>query len=150
MVTKEEDNSENNTNVKSDINNIDTNDLWYIEIPIINLKAPIEEGTTQEIMENYVGHFEDTTKSSGNIGLAAHNRGYKNNYFENLKKISKGDKIIYKYRDFTKTYIVETHEIIKDTDWSFLENTEDNRITLITCVQNEPEYRRCVQAIEET
>lgn len=101
-------------------------------------------------MENYVGHFENTTKSSGNIGLAAHNRGYKNNYFENLKKISKGAKIIYKYRDYIKTYIVETHEIIKDTDWSFLENTEDNRITLITCVENEPEYRRCIQAIEET
>ena len=31
----------------------------------------------------------------------------------------------------------------------FLEKTEENTITLITCVENEPEYRRCVQAIEE-
>lgn len=100
-------------------------------------------------MDNYIGHFEETSKSFGNIGLAAHNRGYKNNYFENLKNIEIGDKIIYKYRDFKKTYTVETHEIIKDTDWSYLEKTEENTITLITCVENEPEYRRCVQAIEE-
>ena len=29
----------------------------------------------------------------GNVGLAAHNRGYKNNYFENLKQLKEGDKI---------------------------------------------------------
>ena len=40
-------------------------------------------------------------------------------------------------------------EIIKNTDWSYLEKTEKNKITLITCVENEPQYRRCVQA-EET
>ena len=27
--------------------------------------------------------------------------------------------------------------------------TEENRITLITCVENEPEYRRCIQGIEK-
>ena len=101
-------------------------------------------------MDDYIGHFEETSKSLGNIGLAAHNRGYKNNYFENLKKLKQGDKIIYNYKDFSKVYIVEKHEIIKDTDWSMLENTEENTITLITCVENEPEYRRCIQGIEET
>ena len=100
-------------------------------------------------MDNYIGHFEETSKSLGNIGLAAHNRGYKNNYFENLKKLKQGDKIIYRYNDFSKIYIVEKHEIIKDTDWTMLESTEENKITLITCVENEPEYRRCIQGIEE-
>ena len=76
-------------------------------------------------------------------------RGYKNNYFENLKKLKQGDKIIYRYNDFSKIYIVEKHEIIKDTDWTMLESTEENKITLITCVENEPEYRRCIQGIEE-
>ena len=59
---------------------------WYIEIPIINLKANIKEGTEKETLDDYVGHFEETQKENGNIGLAAHNRGYKNNYFENIKK----------------------------------------------------------------
>ena len=51
--------------------------------------------------------------------------------------------------EFIKEYEVEKNRIIKDTDWKYLENTEDNRLTLITCVENEPEYRRCIQAIEK-
>ena len=39
-------------------------------------------------------------------------------------------------------------EIISEEDWSYLKETEDNRITLITCVENQPKYRRCIQAIE--
>ena len=38
--------------------------------------------------------------------------------------------------------------IIKDTDWSYLQETKENKLTLITCVENEPKYRRCIQAIE--
>ena len=30
-----------------------------------------------------------------------------------------------------------------------LKNTDENKITLITCLENEPEYRRCIQAIEK-
>ena len=49
-------------------------DIWQIEIPKINLIAPISEGTSQEVMLEYVGHFENTAQWEGNIGLAAHNR----------------------------------------------------------------------------
>ena len=121
---------------------------WYIEIPIINLKANIKEGTekeTQETLDDYVGHFEETQKENGNIGLAAHNRGYKNNYFENIKKLKEDDSIFYNYKGKIKEYKVEKISIIKDTDWNCLENTEKNIITLITCVENQPEYRRCIQ-----
>lgn len=118
---------------------------WYIEIPIINLKANIKEGTEKETLDDYVGHFEETQKENGNIGLAAHNRGYKNNYFENIKKIKEDDSIFYNYKGKIKEYKVEKISIIKDTDWNCLENTEKNIITLITCVENQPEYRRCIQ-----
>ena len=118
---------------------------WYIEIPIINLKANIKEGTEKETLDDYVGHFEETQKENGNIGLAAHNRGYKNNYFENIKKLKEDDSIFYNYKGKTKEYKVEKISIIKDTDWNCLENTEKNIITLITCVENQPEYRRCIQ-----
>ena len=122
---------------------------WYLEIPIINLKAPIEEGTTKEVMDIAIGHFEETQKNTGNIGLAAHNRGYEKNYFENLKNLKEGDEIYYYYQTNKRKYIVTDIGIIKDTDWSYLEETEENRITLITCVENQPEYRRYVQGIEE-
>ncbi len=118
---------------------------WYIEIPAINLKAPIAEGTSGDILKNKVGHFEDTAIKSGNIGLAAHNRGYEINYFENLKKLKLGDEIFYTNEDFNKKYIVDTLEIIENTNWNYLRKSEEDKITLITCIENEPQYRRCVQ-----
>ena len=123
-------------------------DTWYLEIPKINLKANIKEGTTKETMEDYIGHFEETKKDNGNVGLAAHNRGYKNNYFERLKELKEGDSIFYNYEGEIKEYLVTKHVIIKDTDWTYLEDTEENTITLITCVENQPEYRRCIQGEE--
>lgn len=142
-------NENNSEEISKD--NIQTNNNldWYIQIDKINLKAPIEEGTSQKVMEDYVGHFEETSKDIGNIGLAAHNRGYKNNYFGRIKELKEGDEIKYKYKNTEKIYQIIKHEIIKNTDWTNLENTEENMITLITCVENEPEYRRCIQAIEK-
>ena len=121
---------------------------WYIQIPSINLTAPIAEGTDLDILNTKVGHFKDTSLKNGNIGLAAHNRGYENNYFKNLKKVKMEDEIIYTYEEYKKTYIIDTIEIIPNTNWEYLKNTDENKITLITCVENEPQYRRCVQATE--
>lgn len=122
---------------------------WKIIIPKISLEAQICEGTSNEVMNKYVGHFEETSTKIGNIGLAAHNRGYPVNYFANIKKLREGDEIIYKYYDFEKTYVVSKNIIITDEDWSYLGQTEKDTITLITCVENEPQYRRCVQAVEK-
>ena len=99
-------------------------------------------------MDKYVGHFIDTGVIKGNVCLGAHNRGYPVNYFENIKMLEKGDLIYYKKDSIVKKYKVETVTVIRDTDWTYLEETEDNRITLITCVENEPDYRRCIQAVE--
>lgn len=127
----------------------ETNEKWTIEIPAISLIADISEGTSTETLNKYVGHFELTPKKEGNIGLAAHNRGYSVNYFENLKKLQGGEEIIYKCEEFIKTYVVVKNIKISDEDWSYLENSNQNQITLITCIENEPQYRRCVQAIEK-
>ena len=150
--TKEDsENQNNNPNMQTEENSqIETKESnWKIKIPKISLEAGISEGTGKEVMDKYVGHFEETSKKSGNIGLAAHNRGYAVNYFARIKELKEGDEIIYKYNDFEKTYIVIENKIIKDTDWEDLEETEENKITLITCVENEPEYRRCIQGIEK-
>lgn len=124
-------------------------EIWQIEIPSISLVADISEGTTRDVLNKYVGHFEKTEKENGNVGLAAHNRGYEVNYFKDLKLLQKGDEIRYVHNECEKIYIVEKCRIIKDTEWEYLEQTEDNMLTLITCVENQPEYRRCVQAVEK-
>lgn len=153
-------NSENIANiaVENDLLNIDNLNVvketdenineWKLEIPKIDLSANISEGTSKETLNEYIGHFEESSKIYGNVCLAGHNRGYKVNYFARLKELEIGDKIYYTYNYNKKVYIVTSKTIIKDTDWKMLENTKDNRITLITCVENEPQYRRCVQALE--
>ena len=67
---------------------------------------------------------------------------------KNLKLLKIGDEIKYKYENFTKEYKITENVIIKDTDLESLEETEENCITLITCVENEPQYRRCVRGVE--
>jgi len=152
-----QDTKEETIKIQSSPSNLNTKDneiqdtkeiKWKLIIPKISLEAEISECTSKEVMDKYIGHFEETSKKNGNIGLAAHNRGYAVNYFSQIKLLKTGDEIIYKYYNFEKKYLVIENKIIKDTDWSYLQQTEENRITLITCVENEPEYRRCIQAIE--
>lgn len=122
--------------------------LWQIEIPKINCIANISEGTDEKTLDKYVGHFEESKRRNGNIALAAHNRGYAVNYFSRIKELNLGDEILYSYNEFSKSYIVISKEIIKSTDFSKIKNTKKNHITLITCVENEPEFRRCIIAEE--
>ena len=120
---------------------------WELEIPKIELKAEISEGTTKEIMDKYIGHFENTSIWNGNIGLAAHNRGYPVNYFARIKELEEGDEIIYRCQEGEKRYVVDLITIINDTDWHYLEPVDEDKITLITCVENQPTLRRCIQGI---
>ena len=127
----------------------DNNVLGILTIEKINLKATVKEGSTQEVLKEYIGHISETAKYDGNIGLAAHNRLNKYSYFARINELKKGDKIIYKTKFYTRTYIVDKKKVIYDTDWTNLKNTKDNRITMITCIKNKPNQRLCIQAIEE-
>ena len=137
------------TQEENEIIQEETHKEWKIEIPSLSLIAEISEGTDKETLSKYVGHFEQTPKKEGNVCLAGHNRGYQVNYFGELKKLERGEEIIYTCEEFTKTYVVTKNIKISDEDWSNLENSNQNQITLITCIENEPQYRRCVQAIEK-
>ncbi|MCI8362052.1 MAG: class D sortase [Clostridia bacterium] len=121
---------------------------WRIIISKINLDAPILEGTSKEVLRRGVGHFETTSKLNGNVCLAAHNRGYKYNYFQEIKNLEIGDIITYVTKNENKKYEVIRNEIIKETDLSCIENTNENIITLITCEENKKKCRRCVQGKE--
>lgn len=140
-VTNQIQNKEENVNIYLSNN-------WRILIPKINLNAPILEKTTYENMRRGVTHFETSPKWDGNVCLAAHNRGYKYNYFAQIHTLEKGDIIIYKNENNERKYEVVLNTKIEETDWSHLQNTKENIITLITCVKDMPEYRTCIQAKE--
>jgi len=119
-----------------------------LEIPKIELMAPITEGINYENMKTSICHFEESALQDGNVALAAHNRGYSYNFFERLKELDVGDSIAYTVNGKTSMYQVKANMIISQDDWSYVKNTKEDKITLITCVENEPSYRRCVQAIK--
>ena len=70
------------------------------------------------------------------------------NYFEKLKDLEIGDEVIYTVNNLKKIYKISSKNIIKDTDVKVLEKTDENILTLITCVENEPSLRRCLIAKE--
>ena len=122
--------------------------LGIITIDKIGLNATVKEGTSSETLLNYIGHIEETATYDGNIGLAGHNRGCENSYFARISELENGDIITYKTKFYEKQYKVDNIKVILDTDWSLLENTTENKITLITCVANKEKQRLCVQATE--
>ena len=122
--------------------------LGIITIDKIGLNATVKEGTSSEILLDYIGHIEETATYDGNIGLAGHNRGCENSYFARINELENGDIITYKTKFYEKQYKVDNIRVILDTDWSLLENTIDNKITLITCIANKENQRLCVQATE--
>lgn len=150
MLFKLNDNKFENTNESTTVSKENVYEIkeWNLKIPKINLSTNIKEGTSEEIINNNIGHFKETDYLEGNIGLIAGSNGYKENHFNKLEELQEDDVILYQYGDKEKQYRVIDNKIINQKDWSYLSKTKLNTITLITGVQNEPEKRRCVQAIE--
>ncbi|HBC84270.1 MAG TPA: hypothetical protein DCZ30_02140 [Clostridiales bacterium] len=124
--------------------------LGILTIEKIGLKANVKEGSDNKTLKNYIGHIEETSLYDGNIGLAAHNRGNQYSYFARINELEKGDIITYQTKFYTRNYKVDNIQAIFETDWKLLENTKDNKITLITCIANKKNQRLCVQATEIT
>ena len=137
-------------NIEQDIIHYD-DEIGTLTIPDILLdNAPIRESVELSTLSETIGHFPSTSIYEGNVGLASHNSGSQGDFFKNLKKIKIGSEIFYQTNYGTKRYVVTTKEIISEEDWSYLQETEDNRITLITCVAGQKDKRLCVQAIESS
>ena len=153
---KNKDNTKDNETIEEQvvdtlsIDKTDKNIIGYITIEELGIiKAPIADGTDNKTIGKYVGHFENSSYLEGNVCLCSHNRGSKAAFFENLKNIKKGMKIEYTTKYETKTYITDEIKEIEETDFSVLEPTKDNRITLITCIANQRAKRLCVIGIGE-
>jgi len=121
--------------------------IGTLVIPSLGIRYNAYEGTDSATMSKGVGHFPSTSAWDGNIGLCGHNRGSKHNIGA-IKDLKAGDTIKYETSLGTRTYSVSYVGIIEWTDWSYLNSTTDNRITIITCLANQPEKRVCVQAVE--
>lgn len=131
-----------------------TSDLYYsagylgtLKIPALDLTVKIYQGTDSAALKKGAGHFETASIWDGNVALAAHNRGVAN-HFGKIHTLDLGDTVKLTTKLGTRTYEVISVSKISSSDTSVLNTSNENIITLITCVQNEPDYRWCVVARE--
>ena len=121
--------------------------IGTIKIPSLKISMKLWEGETNASMKKGLGHYSSTSAWDGNVGACGHNRGTKY-AIGSIKNLERGDTITYTTIYGTRTYAVETVKVISNTDWSYLQATSDNRITLTTCLADHPESRVVVQAVE--
>ena len=131
-----------------------TDDLYYsngslgtLKIPAINLTVKVYQGTDSAALKKGAGHFTNTSIWDGNCAIAGHNRGVRND-FGKLHTLSVGDTVTLTTLLGTRTYAVTSVEKVSVNDSSGTAATTDNRVTLYTCVMNQPEYRWKVTAVE--
>ena len=120
--------------------------VGVIKIDKIDYEGLIYEGTDLDTLSRGVGHIESTSFFEGNVGLAAHNTLDK---WAKLYTLQIGDTIDYVSFLGTKQYEVTTIQEIEETNWSFLRSSDDNKITLITCIVGKPQLRLCIQGTEK-
>ena len=130
-----------------------TSELYYsngslgtLKIPSIGLTVGVYEGTDSAALLKGAGHFEGTSIWLGNVCLAGHNRGVRND-FGKIHTLKSGDTITFTTVLGTMTYSVSSVTKVAVTDTSGLSATSNNQITLYTCVQDQPAYRWCVKAV---
>lgn len=123
--------------------------IGVLTIDSIGVSAPVYETDDEmEAMRKGIAHYKTTSAWNGNIGLCAHNGTASYCWFRDLHKVEKGDKVTYQTALGTRTYQVSEIKEIEETDWSMLGRTEDNRITMTTCIDDKPSKRLVVQAVE--
>lgn len=131
-----------------------TDDLYYsgghlgtLKIPAIGLTVKVYQGTGSSTLAKGAGHFPATSIWDGNVCIAGHNRGVRDD-FGDLHTLEPGDTVTWTTKLGTRTYEVVSVEKVLETDTSDTAATSDNRITLYTCVRDQRAYRWMVQAVE--
>jgi len=125
-------------------------DNWSLTIEKLNLKnIPIKDSISSDILENYIGHFPTSSFFTGNVCLAAHNSGYKFNYFQGASLLENGDIIEYNYYNKIKKYKVIRKYVINENDFSILNLDNKDKLTLVTCISNSHHQRLCIESVCE-
>ena len=123
--------------------------IGVLTIEAIGVSAPVYETDDEmDAIRKGIAHYKTTSAWNGNIGVCAHNGNASYCWFHDLYKLEKGDMVIYQTALGTRTYEVLEIREIEETDWSMLGRTEDNRITMTTCIDGKPSKRLVVQAVE--
>jgi sortase A len=105
-----------------------------IQIPAINVDAPIVQGDGWEQLKKGVGQQigSPLPGKPGNLVLSAHNDAF-GEIFRDLDKLKEGDTITIFTSMHTYRYIVQQTRIVEPTQVEVIAPTENAAVTLISC-----------------
>lgn len=110
------------------------------EIPNLDIKVPVLEGTDNKTLAVSAGHFPDTgSLGKGNYCIAGHNSTIYAEIFNELDHIQIGDEMYLTDIDSQRTrytYIVTDYNIVEPDAVEVLRDYGDNRITVISCTDD--------------
>ena len=114
------------------------NVIGIIEIPSIDIRYPVMEGTTGAVLNAGIGHIPETAGigESGNCVLCGHNGSRYGTFFTPLNQISIGDVVtIIDKKGQAHIYEVTETEVVNPYDNSIKTQGEGKELTLFTCSQ---------------
>lgn len=131
--------SDGDKQVYESLLNIDGNGIMgYIEIPTIKVQLPIGHGTSDEVLQNGVGHVEWSSLPVGGESthcvLSSHRGLPSAKLFTNLDKLREGDTFMLCILQEVLTYEVDQILIVEPQDTEALAITAgEDYCTLVTC-----------------
>jgi len=129
-----------------------------IRIPVLDIEAPINwrvPNTSTDVskgLENGVIQIDGTSLpgEQGNVYITGHSsnyvwaKGQYNSIFAIIDKLLPGDIIYLKYNDQVYSYKTLEQKVVMANDLSILSQTNDSRLTLVTCWPVGTSYKRLV------
>ena len=105
-----------------------------IQIPAINIDAPVVQGDGWEQLKKGVGQNVGSSNpgQSGNVILSAHNDVY-GELFRFLDKLQPGDQIILYSQQRQFVYVVDRTALVEPTAVEVMASTGSPTVTLISC-----------------
>jgi sortase A len=105
--------------------------LIRVSIPKINLDAIVLDGTGRKQLKNGPGRVIGTALPGepGNSVITAH----RDTFFRHIYELNKGDSIMVQRNGETLRFEVTGKKVVEPDDLSVLKQSDDSRLTLITC-----------------
>ena len=110
--------------------------IGIVEIPSLNIKYPIFEGTGNDVLNAGIGHMSNTGSlcEKGNCVLAGHNGSRQGAFFTSLCNVKLGAKVYVTNKDgVTHEYEVREMKTVNPYDGWVTEDTDTEVVTLFTC-----------------
>lgn len=110
------------------------------EVPCLDIKVPVLEGTDSKTLQVSAGHFEGTgSLGKGNYCICGHNSTVYAEIFNDLDQIKIGDEMYIVSADNEHTrykYVVTEYKTVQPGDTWVLDDFGDDRLTVISCTDD--------------